>query len=364
MLLDAQRMEIVGRLAAGVAHDFNNILTVIVGSAEILKLDCDEQGSPNDTVTEHADFIIEASDRATDLTRQLMTFSKPNEGKARVLDLNEVVRNLEKFLARLIGDDIDLGMSLASQGAIRADKGHIEQVITNLVVNARDAMPEGGQLLIGTQRIGEWLELRVVDSGTGMPPEVAAHIFEPFFTTKAQDKGTGLGLATVYGIVKNYGGTVEINSTVGVGTEMLVRLPVTTDSPAEVPVREARAENATGRTILVVEDDARILRLVQGILLSSGYEVIPVSNGTDALEKIDDTSSEIDLLLTDIMMPDLNGTEVASRMAEQRPAARILLMTGYADAQTLEKATAAGRAVINKPFKPDELLRRLEELLN
>ncbi len=365
MLLNAQRMEVMGRLAAGIAHDFNNILSAIMGAAGIMQIEARGGGLSADAVAEHTELIVEATESAAALTQQLLTFSRPSDGRAKALNMSDAVRSLEKFLRRLLPREVKLSVSLSDVPHVRADKGHIEQVITNLVVNARDAMQEGGQILVSTKQEGEWVVLRVIDSGSGMAPEVAAHVFEPFFTTKSHDKGTGLGLATVYGILKNSGGTIEVDSAVGRGTEMVVRLPVA-DRALSVKSNEAEPgpdTEPTGATVLLVEDDDAVRRIIADLLASNGFRVVAVRSGESAIERINDADLKADLLLTDIVMPGIKGTEVASRMAELHSECKILLMTGYADSDTLDMALAAGRMVINKPFTPERLLAEIDQLL-
>ncbi len=362
MLLGAQRMEVIGRLAAGIAHDFNNILMVVSGSAGMLKIEANANELAG--IAEHTELIMEASDRGSDLTQQLLTFARPSEGSIDVLDVNEVVRNLEAFLRRLLPDEIEFEVNLADTANVKANKGQLEQVVTNLVINARDAMEGTGQLRLETSESGPWLELRVIDSGSGMSPDVAAHIFEPFYSTKPESKGTGLGLATVYGIVKNCAGSIEVESTVGKGTSMIVRLPTTAESLQEKPeVRRPKRQSRTG-TVLFAEDDKSIRKIIADLLKSKGFDVVAVANGRDAIKKIEDDSLKIDLLLSDIIMPGVKGTEVATRMADKRPDTRILLMTGYADPEMLGKAIAAGLPIIRKPFAPEQLLVQIDELLS
>ena len=298
------------------------------------------------------------------MTRQLLAFSKPSVGKTCVLDLNDVVQGLQKFLRRLLTDNINLELPLSDASNIKADKGHIEQIITNLVVNARDAMSEGGTLIIETQNRDEWVELRVIDAGCGMSEEVSAHIFEPFYSTKTKDKGTGLGLATVYGLVKNYGGTIDVDSVVGEGTTITIRFRSTKEVATETSERPPALREHDGRTILLVEDDAQIRSIVAGLLVRHGHRVIDVANGEDAVEVIGSEQDVIDLLVSDILMPGINGNEVAAEMAKQRPMTKILLMTGYADSAVLLAAQDAGRELLNKPFTPEQLLIRVGELLD
>lgn len=365
MLLNAQRMEIVGRLAAGVAHDFNNILTVILGSASILKLDAAKGPLPAAAVDEHADLIIESSDKAADLTRQLLTFSKPSGGKRRVLDLNQVICGIEVFLTRLLSENISLELDLTPVDNIKANKGLVEQIVTNLVVNAHDAMmKEGGCIKVSTEQQGLWVEMRVIDSGHGMSESVVAHVFEPFFTTKSSENGTGLGLATVYGIIKSLDGSIEIETEPGVGTEMLVRFPASAEKARGESAEIAALASVSGITVLLVEDDEHIRRIIRVLLMEHGYAVVDVATGTEALAAIDDEEQTLDLLLTDVLMPGIKGTEVATHMAAKRPDGAILLMTGYADSDVLARAQAAGRTIMKKPFKPMELLSRLSGVLH
>lgn len=361
MLLDAQRMEVVGRLAAGVAHDFNNILMVVSGAAGLIKLEADDEGLSG--FTENTDLIMEASKKGADLTRQLLTFARPSEGKVAVLNMNEVVGSLDAFLRRLLPGEIQFEIELTDTANVKANKGQIEQVITNLVINARDAMEGVGKLRLETSQTGNWFELRVIDNGTGMSPEVVAHIFEPFYSTKPTSKGTGLGLATAYGIVKNSGGSIQVESIVGKGTSMIVRLPTTSEGPLKKLHSSKPKQQSRNGSILLAEDNDNIRGIIVDLLAAKGFSVIAVANGTDAIGKIEDDSVPIDLLLTDIIMPGIKGTEVANRMAGQRPEAGILLMTGYADPEMLEQAIAAGRTIIQKPFAPEQLLVQIDTLL-
>jgi signal transduction histidine kinase/ActR/RegA family two-component response regulator len=365
VLLKSQRMEMVGRLAAGVAHDFNNILTVIVSSAGLLKFEAKNESVPGEMVDEYSKIIMESSQRASALTRQLLTFSRQHIGQVTVFELNELVQALDGFLRRLIPEDIDYEVSLSPEvGTSRADKGHIEQVITNLIVNARDAMENGGKLKLETAQEEDWVVLRVIDDGCGMEPEVLAHLFEPFFTTKPSDKGTGLGLATTYGIVNNYEGQIDVDSKPGRGTSMTIRLPHAQErASSAIKSKPALIGETSGKIILLVEDEDSVRRVLGDVLSGQGYVVLPVGSGEEALALIEDTATKIDLVLSDIIMPGVKGTEIAKRVAKLRPDTQILLMTGYADAKSIETAKAEEFTILTKPFAPEALLGKLEFLL-
>jgi signal transduction histidine kinase/ActR/RegA family two-component response regulator len=366
VLLESQRMDMVGRLAAGVAHDFNNILTVIVNSASLLKFEAKNERVQGEVVDEYSKIIMESTKRASALTRQLLTFSRQHIGQVTVLDLNRLVEDIDGFLRRLIPEDINYEVTLSPElRAIRADKGHIEQVITNLMVNARDAMENGGTLKLETAQEDDHVLLRVIDDGCGMKPEVLAHLFEPFFTTKAPDKGTGLGLATTYGIVNSYKGQIQVDSKPGEGTTMTVRLPAAEEAASsEVKKKFAPTSDASGHVILLVEDEDSVRRVLGDVLSGQGFVVLPVSCGEDAIALIEDTSTKIDLVLSDIIMPGIKGTEVAQRVNQVRPQTKVLLMTGYADAKSIETARAENFTILNKPFAPEALLDKLGSLLS
>jgi two-component system, cell cycle sensor histidine kinase and response regulator CckA len=377
-LLHSQKLEGVGRLAGGIAHDFNNLLTAILGYSE-LALGTLEQGNP---VRESISEIMRAGEQASGLTRQLLAFSRKQILDPQILDLNSVVANAKNLLQRLIGEDIQLTTLLPSGlRSVRADPGQIEQVIVNLAVNARDAMPEGGSLTIETANIeldqtyvhgrvvipaGHYLMLAVSDTGSGMSPEVQSHIFEPFFTTKAPGKGTGLGLATVYGIIKQSGGYIWLHSDLGKGTTFKIYLP-TTEHEAQliVPVPELLETPNCGGTILVVEDEEPVRKLILRVLRSRGYNVIEARDGAHALQLWTDGPGEIDLLLTDTVMPNMGGAALSQRLKLAQPEIKVLYMSGYTDdAVILQQLLVSGAAFLQKPFGPDALARKISEVLN
>jgi two-component system cell cycle sensor histidine kinase/response regulator CckA len=368
----AQKMEAVGRLAAGIAHDFNNLLTVINGYSEMLleaELDADTQDKLRS--------VRAAGDRAATLTHQLLAFSRQQVLQPRVLDLNAVVRALEPLLRRSIGEDIELTFRLAADlQPVQADPSQIDQVLMNLVVNARDAMPEGGRLEVETGNAeldeafvrphaglapGRYARLRVRDSGTGMRPETQSHIFEPFFTTKPQGKGTGLGLPTVFGIARQSGGTVLVESEWGRGTTMEVYLPVFQGAAKPAPVTPAatigRAAGG-GETVLVVEDEDDLRRLLLEVLRGRGYTVLEASRPEQALEVSEQYAGHIDLLVTDVVMPNMNGPALAAKLRQQRPELPVLFISGYSE------PAQAPRPFLKKPFPPEALAQAVRALLD
>ncbi|HTS16309.1 MAG TPA: CHASE4 domain-containing protein [Verrucomicrobiae bacterium] len=376
--LQAQKVEAVGRLAGGVAHDFNNILTAITGYTELLlrKLPAD------DARFRLAEQIRKAAERASGLTRQLLAFSRKQALQPRIVDLSNIVTDMEKMLRRLIGEDIELHtIRGAAVGNVRADPAQIEQVLMNLAVNARDAMPNGGKLVIEVARAtlrddrarlsgmapGEYVMLSVTDTGSGMTEEVKAHIFEPFFTTKRQGNGTGLGLATCYGIVKQSGGSIEVDTEVGRGTTFRIYLPrvdATADSQSERP---KTAPWATGtETILVAEDEADVRKLAAGILRELGYHVIEASNGEEGIRVAEQNAgAKIDLLFTDIVMPQMDGKQLADWFGTTRPETKVLFTSGYtADAMIRRGIYEDQISFVEKPFTPEILARRVREVLD
>jgi PAS domain S-box-containing protein len=372
-----QRLESVGRLAGGIAHDFNNLLTVISGYVAIL-LDEDELGE-----REELRQIAAAAERAQRLTRQLLAFSRRQVLQPRVLDLNDVVEGLTPMLIPLIGEDVDLSSSLdPSLRAILADPTQVEQILVNLVVNARDAMPTGGKLTIETAsvdldaayadrhegvRVGPHSMIAVSDTGTGMTAETRTHLFEPFFTTKPSGMGTGLGLATVYGIVKQSGGNIWVYSEPGQGTTFKVYFPVTTDDApgTELPPAPPARVDRNPETILLVEDDDGVRALAQKILERSGFTVLPAADPVDALSVATGHKGPIDLLLSDLVMPRGSGQELAQDLLERLPAIRVLFMSGYSDQAVVRHgALVEGAAFLEKPFSEDDLVRKVRETLD
>jgi len=377
-LRQAQKMEAVGRLAGGVAHDFNNLLTAILGSTELLL-----GGLPGaNPLREDAEEIRRAAERAAALTRQLLAYSRRQVLKPEPLNLNTVVAEMDRLLRRLIGEDVVLVTALAPDlGTVRADPGQIEQVIVNLALNARDAMPQGGRLSVATTNIeldpayvgdhagakaGPFVLLTVTDTGTGMDPETTAHLFEPFFTTKEVGKGTGLGLATVYGIVKQSGGYITVYSEPGQGTSFKIYLPrVPEASPVPKGPTAPRESTRGTETILVVEDEPAVRSLSRRALEGSGYTVLAAATGADALELAERHDGPIDLLVTDVVMPGMSGRELAEQLAPRRPGLRVLYMSGYpGDAVVQRGGLAAGVAFLQKPFTPDGLARQVRAVLD
>ena len=373
----SQRIEAVGRLAGGVAHDFNNLLTIISGYGDLLL----ERLGPEHPQRSHVNEIRKAADRAASLTRQLLAFSRRQVLTPQVIDLNFVVTNLHNMLRRLIGEDIELVSAPGAQlGRVKVDPGQIEQVILNLVVNARDAMPQGGKITIETANVtldadyagahfpikaGPYVMLAVSDTGCGMAPEIQAHIFEPFFTTKEQGKGTGLGLAMVYGIVKQSGGYIWVYSEVGQGTTLKIHLPRVEEKlePAEAP-RRAVGRKGT-ETILLVEDEASVRSLVCGVLEQGGYKVLLARNGEDALIVSDQHKGPIHLLLTDVVMPEMGGPALAEHLRPFHRAMKVLYMSGYTDDAIVHHGVlGSSAAFLQKPFTPDVLAQKVREVLD
>jgi signal transduction histidine kinase/ActR/RegA family two-component response regulator len=376
-LEQAQKMDAIGRLAGGVAHDFNNLLTVILGRTDILL----HPLKPEDPMRRGIELIQRTAGRAADLTRQLLAFSRKQVLEAAVLDLSAVTTDMKDMLGRLIGEDISLLTTpTPGLGRVKADRGQIEQVVMNLAVNARDAMPQGGRLILETANVelddeyvrrhvgarpGPHVMLAVSDTGTGIPREIQAQIFEPFFTTKEQGKGTGLGLATVYGIVKQSGGYIEVDSEPGQGTTFRIYLPrleaaVTVDRS----VRPAAAAGGT-ETILLVEDEEGVRELARDILRASGYTVLEARNGAEALLLFERHQGPLDMLLTDVVMPRMSGRELAERLAPLRPELSVLYMSGYTDDAVIRHGVlGAGTAFLQKPFTPAALVLRVRETLD
>jgi two-component system, cell cycle sensor histidine kinase and response regulator CckA len=366
-----RRLESIGQLAGGVAHDFNNLLAVILNFAEFA-LDEAEEGSGL-----HADIdqIRRAAERASGLTRQLLVFSRRDPVDVRVVDLNEALAGTEEMLRRTIGEHIELRSHPApALWPTRAGGGQLEQVLVNLAVNGRDAMPDGGRLTIRTANTevappdlprGRWVLLTVEDTGTGMPANVAAQAFDPFFTTKPKGQGTGLGLASVYGIVSQAGGEVSIESRVGRGTKVSIWLPAAEETP-QAPAATAGGQSPAGHgeTILVVEDEDEVRALTSRILGDHGYEVLQAPNGEVALEECASVHDHIDLLVTDVVMPAMSGAELAERLLQTRPDMKVLYMSGYTSDVVLRHGPRdRDAAVLEKPFSAERLLFRVRECL-
>jgi two-component system, cell cycle sensor histidine kinase and response regulator CckA len=372
-------MEAVGRLAGGVAHDFNNALTVIRGHADFLL----EGMAEDDTRRSDVEEIGKAAEHAGSLTRQLLAFSRQQVLHPQVLDLNHVVTEMEKMLRRLIGDDVRLETWLdPALGAVKADPGQMEQVIMNLAVNARDAMPGGGRITIETENVeltaeevrrypyhvepGPYVLIAVSDTGHGMDAETQARIFEPFFTTKGPADGTGLGLSTAYGIVKQSGGYIWVDSEVGKGTTFRICLP-RVEEKVQKPAASAEVElddKPATETVLVVEDNDKVRSIVRAVLMKQGYNVLEASNGKDALELVEGNGRRVDLLVTDLVMPELGGRELAEQLGPLYPSMRVLFMSGYTP-EALFQTNVFGpdTAFLQKPFTPDEFLQKVRAVL-
>jgi len=367
-LRQAQKMEAVGRLAGGVAHDFNNLLTAINGNAGLL-LGNMAQDSP---LRPQAEDILHAGERAAALTRQLLAFSRKAVVAPQPVNLSLVLAELQRLLVRLIGEDIEfLAKETPDLWTIRADPGQLEQVILNLVLNARDAMPTGGHLTVATRTVttpeGDSVELLVRDTGKGMDTATRAHLFEPFFTSKAAGRGTGLGLSTVYGIVQQSHGSIAVDSAPGHGTDVRVRFPRIAAEPATLP-RAADSESGLAKgheRILLVEDDESVRRYAQVVLASLGYEVRAAPSGNAALELAEQWQAPIDLLVTDVVMAGLTGREVAERLLRLRPGMKVLYMSGYTEDAILRRGVAGqATAFLAKPFSAQTLGRRVREVLD
>ncbi|MFN4259028.1 MAG: PAS domain S-box protein [Gemmataceae bacterium] len=375
-LFQSQKMEAIGQLAGGVAHDFNNLLTIINGYCEILLTLTPATDNKRSMLAE----ISAAGDRAANLTRQLLAFSRKQMLAPRILDLNAIVANIEKMLKRLIGEDIHMTTVLRPNLArIKVDPGQLEQVIVNLVVNARDAMPQGGQLTIESANVvlgpedvlnkldvqpGTYVALIVSDTGCGMTPDVQAHIFEPFFTTKEAGKGTGLGLATVFGIVKQSEGYIDVYSEVGMGTRFKVLFPAVVDE-AQPAFQQAPPVEKGSETILLVEDEAGVRDMARMALETQGYRVLDAATGQEAIQIFQTHSGEIDLVITDVVMPAMSGREMIEQMRRQYPSLKVLYMSGYADDAVVRHGVIeATDAFLQKPFSVLNLTRKIREMLD
>jgi len=374
----AQKMEAVGRLSSGIAHDFNNLLSVIIGFSEIME----ETIRPSDPLRKSVEQVKKAGERAAALTRQLLAFSRRQMLEPKLLDLNIVVGDMEKMLRRLIGSNIEL-MCLRDPalGTVKADQGQIEQVVMNLAANARDAMPDGGKFTIETANVeldesfalhapeirpGRYVQLVVSDTGSGMDAETQARIFEPFFTTKELGRGTGLGLATVYGIVKQSFGYIWVDSELAKGTTFRIYLPrfegaVEAPSLAESPSQSFEA----GETILLVEDEEPLRGMIHDLLVQSGYTVLQANNGAEGLEIARQHHGPIHLLLTDVMMPRMTGLKLAEALTISRPETKVLYMSGYADFNgSQSKLFGSGAPILEKPFTRSSLNRKVRDVLD
>jgi signal transduction histidine kinase/ActR/RegA family two-component response regulator len=379
-LIEAQKMEAVSRLSGGIAHDFNNLLTVILACTQISK----EMLASGHPAQENLEGIREAAERAADLTRQLLAFARRQLVEPKVLQIDERVRSTQKLLTRLLGENIQVKTELAASGwDVLIDPGQLDQLIVNFAVNARDAMLVGGQLVIRTRQIrlesaktsalfsipaGEYVVLEVVDHGTGMDPETARRVFDPFFTTKGGTKGTGLGLATCYGIVLQAGGAIFVETELGRGTNFEVYLPRSRrigDAAPATATPKKTGEAGHSETLLVVEDEASVLRVTKRILEQAGYRVLSASSLVQAVTIARSTPGPIELLLTDLVLPDGGGRDVAERIAELRPEIRVLYVSGYTDDPALRHGISASEVeFLAKPFAPDQLVARVREVLD
>jgi signal transduction histidine kinase/CheY-like chemotaxis protein len=373
----AQRMESVGRLAGGIAHDFNNLLAIIINCADLAMEDVNEPSALPSSLAE----IRKAGDRAAALTKQLLAFSRKQLLQPQVLDLNEIIRGMECMLRRLLGEDISLAVELAEDlGKVLADPGQVEQVLMNLAVNARDAMPDGGKLTIATANLacgdpcaalqletdpGPWVKMSVTDTGCGMDDHTLARLFDPFFTTKELGKGTGLGLATTHGIVQQSGGTIQVHSELGKGTTFTVLFPRESASVETVTSKAAGTTRpSAGKTVLVVEDEEALRSMVERVLGRAGYTVLTAANGDEALRIFAQQQAAVHLVLTDVVMPGMNGKELADRLLQFRPEVRILYMTGYTDHAILRRGVLdPGTHLIRKPFDGAQLTQMVGVVL-
>jgi PAS domain S-box-containing protein len=374
-LRQSQKMEALGQLSGGITHDFNNLLTVITGYCELLE----QELPPNGASRRNCEQIKKAGERAASLTRQLLAFSRQQVMEPRVLDLNAVILDVEKMLRRVIGEDIELETSLnANLGSIRADRGQIEQVIMNLVVNARDAMPNGGRLTIETDNVtvdnsfaryhspqppGQYVRVSVADTGIGMTADTQARIFEPFFTTKEVGRGTGLGLSTVYGVIRQSEGYVWVHSKLGHGTVFEVYLPLVQEGVRdEEPKLSAYSPSDCKETILLVEDEESLRELTRNLLIRKGYKVLDAVSPSEAIETAQEYSDPIHLLLTDVVMPGMNGPSLAQKLAAIRPEMKVVYMSGYTGFRH-GQGPESQAVLLQKPFTRETLLRKLRDAL-
>lgn len=377
-LRHSQKMEAVGRLAGGVAHDFNNLLTAIIGYAELIA----NREDVEPVMQQHAELIQKAGEQAATLTKQLLAFSRKQLLQPKVIDLNSLVVDMEKLLRRVIGERFDLETRAEAKiGRVLADPSQIEQVILNLGVNARDAMPTGGKLIIRTANVhldrwrapqisnvlpeGDYVELSVTDTGYGMDEDTKSHIFEPFFTTKGPGKGTGLGLATVYGIVRQTGGGISVETAPGKGSTFRIYLPMETSPVDESkPPTDVIDKSQNFETILVVEDEEIVRELVCDVLSEQGYNVMCAVDGRDALGKAAAYDGKIDLLITDVIMPNMNGQELAVQLSVVRPDTKVLYVSGYSDNDIGDHGVLDPRIdLLQKPFTPQALARKVRDVI-
>jgi PAS domain S-box-containing protein len=378
-LRQSQKMEAIGSLAGGVAHDFNNLLTAINGYSELAMMGMVATSKEY----EHLRVVRSAGERAAGLTRQLLAFSRKETVQTQVQSLNAVVVEMEGMLRRLIEENVEIKTRLDPDiAAVNVDKGQVVQILMNLVVNARDAMPEGGQIIVETRPArlekptrntlleaapGAFVALTIQDTGTGMTPEVKAKIFEPFFTTKEVGKGTGLGLAVVYGVVKQLGGWIELQSEPGQGTTFSIYFPEVREGMLAVPETAARERPDAyrgGETILVVEDEDMVRRFIKRALTAQGYRVLEARNGVEALSLLEESDQPFDLVVTDLIMPDMGGRELAAQVRLRRPGVPVLYTSGYSkEMGDSQEALANAEYFLPKPFGPTDLARKVREVL-
>ncbi len=360
-LRQSQKMDAIGRLAGGVAHDFNNLLMVISGYAEILSRTCENEDERASALE-----VLKAAEQGAALTRQLLAVSRPSESRRRPVDLNGVVAELERMLARLLGGNVELQTRLApSLPAVLADPSHLEQILVNLAVNARDAMPGGGTLRIATRSEEDSVRLEVSDTGLGMGPEIQERIFEAFFTTKPRGRGTGLGLSVVYSLVKDMEGEIRVDSRLGRGTTMIVELPVSTERPAAEAQIDALGDVCTGdETVLLVEDDKPVRDLVRITLTVAGYHVLEAQDGRDALVVAARHAGEIHLVVSDVVMPHLGGIALAEKLRAARPGVRFLFISGHPEQGGFPAADLPDGDLLAKPFRAADLCLRVREALD
>jgi len=375
-LRQGQKLEAIGSLASGVAHDFNNLLTTILGYGELglMKL------AKDDPQREKLEAIYDAGQKASTLTRQLLAFSRKQVLEMKVINLNDLLENLAKMLRRVIGEDIQINMYLQpSAGNIQADPGQIEQIVMNLAINARDALPQGGSITFETQEVilddeycrqhadvqpGAYAAFYVTDNGTGMPQEIMEKIFDPFFTTKAKGSGTGLGLSTVYGIVKQHNGHIYVYSELGRGTTFKIYFPKVKQAAHESYTKTFPAMEGGVETVLVADDEASIRKLVRDTLEPLGYTIMEAANGEEALGVYNRSESRIDLLLTDVVMPKMTGKKLAEALLKQNPGLKVLYMSGYTDNVIVHQGVLDNNIeFINKPLVPSLLTKKIREVL-
>jgi two-component system cell cycle sensor histidine kinase/response regulator CckA len=380
LLQQSQKMEAIGRLAGGVAHDFNNVLCVILGNSLLVR----EKLEPGHSAQQEIEEIIKGAERAAELTRRLLTFSRHRPVEPGIVDANQVVSELKHMLATLIGSQVRVAFQPGENlWKVRADRGQLEQLLLNLAANARDAMPDGGTLLIETTNVkldeeqarkrldaapGEYLSLAVTDTGCGMEPEVRARIFEPFFTTKEPGKGTGLGLATVFGFVRQSGGHIAVESEVGKGTTFRIFLPRCTaaaDAVSLPPLASVAPAMRGSETVLLVEDDDQLRGTVRAVLRRHGYTVLDAGSPGDALLVSEQYSEAIDMLLSDIVLPHMSGAELAERIITTRPGIRLLFMSGYTETPVPRLSLVDYQVeVLQKPFTPQKLADAVRRTLD